>query len=163
MATDDAPPGTYADDLARLHKATAKVHRAQSVLDAAKDEAAEAVAAALRSAVAEGRNRTEVQKYSPFSPPTVRKIGEDAGIPPDERYVRTSQPPQATADAPLSRPMTRADELRAIVRDLSDADADRIADGFTVKHGRMLTVGKTSRETIDNAIRANLVTASDLR
>lgn len=91
MATDDAPPGTYAEDLARLNRATAKVNRAQATLDAARAEAAEAVAAALRSAVAEGRNRTEVQKHSPFSPPTVRKIGEDAGIPPDERYVRTAK------------------------------------------------------------------------
>jgi hypothetical protein len=89
MATDDAQPGTYADDLARLDKATAKVHRAQAALDAAKDEATKAVAAALHSCIAAGRNRTEVQQRSPFSPPTVRKIGEDAGIPPDERYVRT--------------------------------------------------------------------------
>lgn len=48
--------------------------------------------AALKSCIAEGRNRTEVQKHSPFSPPTVRKIGEEAGVPPDERYVRTSKP-----------------------------------------------------------------------
>lgn len=91
MATDDVPPGTYADDLARLDKATAKVNRIEAALAAAKTEAEAAVVRALRSCLAEGHNRTEVQKHSPFSPPTVRKIGEDAGIPPDERYVRSTK------------------------------------------------------------------------
>jgi hypothetical protein len=33
--------------------------------------------------------RAEVQRHSPFSAPIVREIGDEAGIPPDERYVRT--------------------------------------------------------------------------
>lgn len=94
MASDDQP-GSYADDLARLDKATAKVKRARAELAKAEAEATAAVAAALRSAVAEGRNRTEVQQHSPFSPPTVRKIGDAAGVPPDERYVRTAKPEAA--------------------------------------------------------------------
>lgn len=91
MATDDTPPGAYADDLARLDKATAKVKHARAALAKAEEEAADAVAKALHSCIAAGRNRTEVQQHSPFSPPTVRKIGEEAGIPPDERYVRSNK------------------------------------------------------------------------
>lgn len=90
MATDDAL-SAYAATLARLGKATAKVNHAQAQLDKAKEEAAKAVAEALHACLAAGRNRTEVQKHSPFSPPTVRTIGEEAGVPPDERYVRTAK------------------------------------------------------------------------
>lgn len=89
MATDDKAPSAYATDLADLDKVTAKVLRARAHLAELEAEGAEAVAKALKSCIAEGRNRTEVQKHSPFSPPTVRKIGEDAGIPADERYVRS--------------------------------------------------------------------------
>jgi hypothetical protein len=88
MATNNTP-GTYAAALANLDRVTAKVLRARAHVADLETEAAEAVAEALKSCIAEGHNRTEVQKHSPFSPPTVRKIGEDAGIPPDERYVRT--------------------------------------------------------------------------
>lgn len=92
MATDDKAPSTYAADLADLDKVTAKVLRARTHVADLEKEAAKAVAKALKSCIAEGRNRTEVQKHSPFSPPTVRKIGEDAGVPPDERYVRAGKP-----------------------------------------------------------------------
>lgn len=82
-------PANYAEALRFLDEATAKVLRLRTLLAEAETEAVEVVVTALKSCIAEGRNRTEVQKHSPFSPPTVRKIGEDAGIPPDERYVRT--------------------------------------------------------------------------
>lgn len=88
MATDNAL-SAYAATLARLDKATAKVHHAQAQLDKAKEEAAKIVAEALHACLAADGNRTEVQKHSPFSPPTVRAIGDAAGIPPDERYVRS--------------------------------------------------------------------------
>lgn len=90
MATD-ATARAYAHDLAELDEATAEVERARVVLDEAEKKAAAKVAKALKSCLAAGGNRTEVQKHSPFSPPTVRKIGEDAGIAPDPRYVRTGR------------------------------------------------------------------------
>ena len=88
MATRDEPPGAYAGDLARLDKATAKVKRIRAALAAAESEARKAVGDALKSCVAAGLNRTEVQQHSPFSAPVVRDIGESVGVPPDERYVR---------------------------------------------------------------------------
>lgn len=88
MATNTAARA-YAHDLAELDEATAEVERARVVLAQAEAKATKAVAKALKSCLAAEGNRTEVQKHSPFSPPTVRKIGEEVGIPPDERYVRT--------------------------------------------------------------------------
>jgi len=82
-------PGTYTRDLADLDRITAKVNRLQSQLDDAKIEAAKQIAKTLKSCIAEGHNRTEVLKHSPFSAPKVRAIGEEAGVPPDERYVRS--------------------------------------------------------------------------
>lgn len=82
----------YRNDLLALDEATQEVERLRQAVADAEAEAAAAVAKALKSCIAANRNRTEVQKHSPFSPPTVRKIGEDAGIPPDERYVRTGKP-----------------------------------------------------------------------
>jgi hypothetical protein len=82
-------PRNYAEALRYVDETTAKVKRARAALADAKAEAAILVARALHSCIAEGRNRTEVQKHSPFSPPTVRRIGEKAGVPPDLRYVRT--------------------------------------------------------------------------
>lgn len=92
MATDTANR-TYAHDLAKLDEATAEVERARVALTEAEAKATKAVAKALKSCLAAGGNRTEVQKHSPFSPPIVRRIGEEAGIPPDERYVRTLKAP----------------------------------------------------------------------
>jgi len=89
MATSNQAPTTYATDLADLDKVTAKVLRARAHVAELEAEAAQAIAKALKSCIAEGGNRTEVQKHSPFSPPKVREIGEEAGVPPDERYVRT--------------------------------------------------------------------------
>lgn len=88
MATDDTP-STYDADLAKLDKMTAKVLRLRAQVAEAEAETAEQVGKTLKSCIAEGRNRTEIWRHSPFSAPTVRKIGEDAGVPPDERYVRT--------------------------------------------------------------------------
>lgn len=82
-------PANYGEALRFLDEATARVLRLRVALAEAEAEATESVVAALKSCIAEGRNRTEVQKHSPFSPPTVRKIGDAAGIPPDERYVRS--------------------------------------------------------------------------
>jgi hypothetical protein len=93
MATDDAL-NAYAADLADLDKATAKLRRARAHATDLETEVRMAVAKALHSCIAAGQNRTEVQKHSPFSPPTVRDIGEAAGIPPDERYVRTASAPR---------------------------------------------------------------------
>lgn len=88
MATD-AAARAYARDLAEVDEAAAEVELLRAQLADAEKRAAGKVAKALKSCIAANRNRTEVQKHSPFSPPTVRKIGEDAGIPPDERYVRS--------------------------------------------------------------------------
>ena len=97
MPTDDALR-IYAADLADLDKITAKVNRARAHVAELEAEAKKAVAKALHSCLAAEQNRTEVQKHSPFSPPTVRDIGEDAGIPPDARYVRTNRTATAAKD-----------------------------------------------------------------
>lgn len=83
--------GTYARDLADLDKITAKVLRLRTQLTDAETEASEQIAKTLKSCITEGHNRTEVLRHSPFSAPKVRAIGEEAGIPPDERYVRTGK------------------------------------------------------------------------
>lgn len=91
MATRDEPAnGTYADALARLKTSAAKVERARQRLREAEDEARTEVAGALTAGVAEAVKgfRTEVQQASPFSPPVVRAIGDEAGVAPDDRYVR---------------------------------------------------------------------------
>lgn len=89
MATrDDPPTGKYADDLARLDKSAAKVKRLRAQLRDAERDARKDVATALASCIEAGRPRVEVQEHAPFSAPVVRAIGDDAGIPPDERYVR---------------------------------------------------------------------------
>lgn len=82
-------PANYAEALRFLDEATVRVLQLRDALAEVEAEAIECVATALKSCVTAGGNRTEVQKHSPFSPPTVRKIGEEAGIPPDERYVRS--------------------------------------------------------------------------
>lgn len=91
MATRDTPPGAFDADLADLDKATARVKRARAALANAETDARPVVAKALASGLAEGVTgfRAEVQRRSPFSAPIVRAIGEENGIPPDERYVRT--------------------------------------------------------------------------
>lgn len=87
MAT--SPARIYANDLAEVDRTTVEVERLRAELADAETESAKAVAKALKSCLAAGRNRTEVLKHSPFSAPKVRAIGEEAGIPPDERYVRS--------------------------------------------------------------------------
>lgn len=49
---------------------------------------------ALKAGIAEERVgvRSEVQRKSPFSAPTIRELADAAGIPPDERYIRTPKP-----------------------------------------------------------------------
>jgi hypothetical protein len=115
--------GTHDDDLARLDKATAKVKRARTALRDAETEARRVVGEALKSAVTEGRSRTEVQRRSPFSPPVVRAIGEDAGVVPDERYVRA---PKTTPAAPAVRGPEVWPEATASVRPLSVPSEDEL-------------------------------------
>lgn len=91
MPVSDELPADYAALLDQLDKETAAVNRLRRSLAAAEANAKATVAKALVRAVELGRNRTEVQKHSPFSPPVVRDLGTAAGLPPDERYVRTAQ------------------------------------------------------------------------
>ena len=95
MATRDDTPTPFNAALADLDKAAARVRRARTVLADAEKDARPVVAKALASGLAEGVTgfRAEVQRHSPFSAPVVRAIGEENGIPPDERYVRTPQKP----------------------------------------------------------------------
>lgn len=143
----------------------------ETALEALADQSRQAAKDALRR----GMKPSRVAKALRYTDGYVRKLRTDAKLPPDPRYAdlqppsrrkdalaapptSLSQPPSATG-----QPRTRADELREFARALSDASALRVADELAVRHGRWLTVGNTPRETIDNAIRANLVTASDLR
>lgn len=91
MATHDNTPTAFETAAADLDKATARVKRARAALRAAEQDARPAVAEALVAGMNEGvvGFRAEVQRRSPFSAPVVRAIGEDNGVPPDERYVRT--------------------------------------------------------------------------
>lgn len=77
--------------VAELNAAEAKAARARLRLRGAEETARDAVAVALKAGFAERVTgfRAEVQRRSPFSAPVVRAIGEDNGVPPDERYVRT--------------------------------------------------------------------------
>lgn len=97
MATRDKPPGTFDADLAELDKATARVKRARAALASAESDARPIVAKALASGLTENVTgfRAEVQRRSPFSAPVVRAIGDEAGIPPDERYVRAAKPSES--------------------------------------------------------------------
>src|SRR5258707_482821 len=81
----------YGAALVDLDAATDRVKEARNVLALAEGEAREAIATALRTCVAAGRTRTEVQRHAPFSAPVVREIGEKAGVPADERYIRTRE------------------------------------------------------------------------
>lgn len=52
-----------------------------------KDARAAAIAAALR-ALRAGVPPAEVERRSPFTGSYIRRLAREAGIPPDERYVR---------------------------------------------------------------------------
>jgi hypothetical protein len=121
--------GTHDDNLARLDKATAKVKRARIALAAAEDEARGVVGDSLKSAVAEGRSRTEVQQRSPFSPPIVRRIGEEAGVPPDERYVRAQTPRGAEPRPADGRTNIDALDLGTVEALARKAEARAIEEG----------------------------------
>lgn len=91
MATHDNTPTAFETAAADLDKATARVKRARAALKDAERDARPMVAKALVAGMNEGvvGFRAEVQRRSPFSAPVVRAIGEDNGVPPDERYVRS--------------------------------------------------------------------------
>lgn len=93
MATSNDAPGAFETTAAELDKATARVKRARAALAAAEQDARPVVAKALLTGLAENVTgfRAEVQRRSPFSPPVVRAIGEENGVPPDDRYVRTTK------------------------------------------------------------------------
>lgn len=80
---DDATEAAIKDAFARLDKLTATVRRG----DDARKEAAKVAVELLKL----DAKRTEVVRRSPFSHTTLRGIAEAAGIPPDERYVRTQK------------------------------------------------------------------------
>ena len=145
------------------------IHEAKGV------ELTERAQQAAKKALEQGMKPSRIARALHYTDGYIRKLRLEADLPPDPRYAgntppsrRKTEPVPDPEPAPLMpeppiRSMIRADELRAIAGDLSDADAVRIADELAVKHARLLTIGKTQWETIDNAIRANLVTTSDLR
>lgn len=94
--TNAEAEAAYATALAGLDLATDRVAELRNALAIAESDARDSIVTALRACLAAGSPRGEVQKHSPFSVPTVRAIGEEAGIPPDERYVRGKQ----ASDAP---------------------------------------------------------------
>lgn len=84
-------PKTYADWLEQLDQDTAAVLAAREKVAELEKAARATIAGALKAGVAENLHgaRSEVTKRSPFSPPVVRAIGEEAGVPADRRYDRT--------------------------------------------------------------------------
>ena len=93
MATRD-PALRTTKALAHVDETTARVNQLRAELLTAEDESRKAVVKAAQAGIAEGRPgiRSEVQRRAPFSPPVVRRFLDDAGIPPDERYVRKPKP-----------------------------------------------------------------------
>ena len=92
MATRDPAPRTT-KALAHVDETTARVNQLRGELLLAEEESRKAIVKAAQAGIAEGRIgiRSEVQRRGPFSPPIVRRILDEAGIPPDERYVRGKQ------------------------------------------------------------------------
>jgi hypothetical protein len=90
VTDDDSPLGTYAEELAALDKAAARVHRAKEQWDAAKKAARPQTVRALKAGLVEDvlGVRSEVTAHAPFSAPTVRDLADRNGIPPDNRYTR---------------------------------------------------------------------------
>lgn len=88
---DDTTATDYEAALARLDKLTATVRRHEAAIETTRTEAGQVAVEAMRLGLKLGRKRirTAVLKRSPFSHTTLRALADDAGIPPDERYVRT--------------------------------------------------------------------------
>jgi len=89
---DDPDLAAYEDALARLEKVTSQVRRHEAAAETLRGNAGEIAVEAMRIGlkIHRKRMRTEVLKRSPFSHTTLRDLADAAGIPPDERYVRTS-------------------------------------------------------------------------
>jgi hypothetical protein len=87
---DDTTAADYEAALARLDKLTATVRRHEAAAESARGDAGAVAVEAMRLGLKLGRKRvrTLVLKRSPFSHTTLRSIADEAGIPPDERYVR---------------------------------------------------------------------------
>lgn len=93
----DSPLGSYAEELEALDKETARVRRAEKALNDLRNKAGEQAVRAMKAGIAEGvlGVRSEVTAHAPFSAPTVRALAEENGIPPDQRYVRSTKPNEA--------------------------------------------------------------------
>ena len=142
MATND----DYDTLLAQLEALADEDAQHAAARRAIRGKAKKIAVLALEAGIAEERVgvRSEVQRKSPFSAPTIRELADAAGIPPDERYVRA---PKQTAAAERAAendaspdidtlPLATAQRLAGLVEEDSDTPAgwvQRITAGVTMK------------------------------
>jgi hypothetical protein len=147
VTSDDAPDDGYDAKLARLAELAAAEKQQAAALKETRRVAKGVAVEALKAGIAEGRLgvRSEVQRNSPFSPPTIRELADAAGIPPDERYVRTPKTaPSATivrevtprAEPPVP-PSARSEyaPVAADIARLPKAHVEKLAAAMKRQHG----------------------------
>lgn len=66
------------EELRQLKTAAQRFRRAKKALDDAREDVAAAIVAARRA----GASPTEVNQLAPFTPAYVRRLADEAGIPP---------------------------------------------------------------------------------
>lgn len=112
MSPDEADG--YDELRAEVARSSPALIRQRNALRKSEDAHKELIKRALKAGYAEGRAgfRADIQKISEFSVPTVRALAEEAGVPPDERYVKAAKvrkareatPATVTAEAPVREP-----------------------------------------------------------
>lgn len=93
MVTDENDNTAYDELRAAFARDSAALARQRNALTKAEAANRELAKRLLRAGYDEKRPgfRADVQKISVFSMPTIRALADEAGIPPDERYVKAAK------------------------------------------------------------------------
>lgn len=93
MTTSNATGDDYDELRAEFVRSSAALIRQRATLTKAEEENKKLLKRLLRAGHSAGIAgfRSDVQKIAPFSVPTVRALAEEAGVPPDERYVKAAR------------------------------------------------------------------------
>lgn len=99
VTTSDTP-NDFDEVRAQYARDSAAFIRQRDALAKAEEANKQLLVRAMKAGYAEKRAgfRSDLQKLSPFSVPTVRALAEGAGIPPDERYVKAARVRRARED-----------------------------------------------------------------
>lgn len=158
---DDPTAAELAAAFARLEKTTARVRRHEDAAEAEREVAAKEAVEALRLGLAAGKKRirSEVLKRSPFSHTTLRSIADEAGIPPDERYVRTTKAAESRAPQPIPasaareevavEERSRAERIKSLDRAGAARLVERAANGTDDGWVERATAGKRFAFEVD--------------